>query len=222
MAAVIRRTPWLAIIENEMASVLNPIRIVLMTVAGQMNRSQRHIIDYSLEEGRVLREQLGERRVSLDGNLRCRLTAGAKELGRRHLAEVATIVTPAALLAWHRKVIARKCDGIPGRGPGRPCGAGEIVVSNPSQSGNSFLRVSGGGQIKPDALVEQHEHKCDLGLLIGEALAVASSDACERAVGLHFAKVIAELGEGLGCDGRAEGGGRGLVDDGASAARVVL
>jgi hypothetical protein len=33
---------------------------------------------------------------------------------------VATIVTPETLLAWHRKLIAKKYDGAGQRGPGRP------------------------------------------------------------------------------------------------------
>jgi transposase InsO family protein len=36
------------------------------------------------------------------------------------LREVATIVTPETLLAWHRKLIAQKYDGSANRGPGRP------------------------------------------------------------------------------------------------------
>ncbi len=51
---------------------------------------------------------------------RRRLAARAKELGRKLLAEVATIVTPETLLAWHRKLIAQKYDGSAQRGPGRP------------------------------------------------------------------------------------------------------
>jgi putative transposase len=43
----------------------------------------------------------------------------AKSLGRKMLAEVATIVTPETLLAWHRKLIAQKYDGSARRGPGR-------------------------------------------------------------------------------------------------------
>jgi hypothetical protein len=44
----------------------------------------------------------------------------AKELGRKILAEVATVVTPETLLAWHRKLIAHKYDGSGQRRPGRP------------------------------------------------------------------------------------------------------
>jgi transposase InsO family protein len=54
------------------------------------------------------------------------LAAKAKSLGRKLLAEVATIVTPETLLAWHRKLIAQKYDGTANRGPGRPRKTDEI------------------------------------------------------------------------------------------------
>ena len=47
-------------------------------------------------------------------------------MGRKVLAEVATIVTPETLLAWHRKLIAQKYDGSVRRAPGRPRTAAEI------------------------------------------------------------------------------------------------
>jgi hypothetical protein len=67
---------------------------MLIAVSGWMNQRQLLVIDYLCEENRVLREQLGGRRVRLDDNQRRRLAVKAKELGRRVLAEVATIVTP--------------------------------------------------------------------------------------------------------------------------------
>jgi hypothetical protein len=39
---------------------------------------------------------------------------------RKLLQEVATIVTPETLLAWHRRLIAQKYDGRRKRGHGRP------------------------------------------------------------------------------------------------------
>jgi hypothetical protein len=39
------------------------------------------------------------------------LAAKAKRLARRVPMEIARIVTPETLLAWHRKLIARKYDG---------------------------------------------------------------------------------------------------------------
>jgi hypothetical protein len=64
-----------------------------------MNQRQLQMIDYLREENRILREQLGERRMRLNDDQRRRLAAKAKGLGRKLLAEVATIVTPETLLA---------------------------------------------------------------------------------------------------------------------------
>jgi len=91
-----------------------------------MNQRQLQVIDYLREENRVLREQLGDRRVRLNDDQRRRLAVRAKALGRKILAEVASIVTPETLLAWHRKLIAQKYDGMAHRAPGRPRTAGEI------------------------------------------------------------------------------------------------
>jgi len=66
-----------------------------------MNQQQQFAIDYLREENRVLKEQLGGRRLRLNDDQRRRLAAKAKRLGRRVLAEVARIVTPETLLAWH-------------------------------------------------------------------------------------------------------------------------
>jgi putative transposase len=103
-----------------MPKVLDPFRFVLLAVAGWMNQQQSQTIEYLREENRVLREQLGRRRLCLTNDQRRRLAARAKGLGRKLLAEVATIVTPETLLAWHRKLIAQKYDGSDQRGPGRP------------------------------------------------------------------------------------------------------
>src|SRR3954449_4305179 len=91
-----------------------------------MNERHLHVIEYLHEENRVLREQLGDRRLRLNDDQRRRLAVRAKGLGRKLLAEVATIVTPETLLAWHRKLIAHKYDGSRQRPPGRPRTAGEI------------------------------------------------------------------------------------------------
>jgi len=109
----------------ETQRVLDPFRFVVIAVSGWMNQRQLQVIDYLREENRVLREQLGGRRLHLNDNQRRRLATKAKGLGRKILAEVATIVTPETLLGWHRKLIAQKYDGSGKRGPGRPRIAGE-------------------------------------------------------------------------------------------------
>src|SRR5919106_5024864 len=109
-----------------MPRVLDPFRFVLVAVAGWMNQRQLQAIEYLREENRVLREQLGERRLRLNDDQRRRLAAKARGLGRKLLTEVATIVTPETLLRWHRNLIAEKYDGSSKRSLGRPRTAGEI------------------------------------------------------------------------------------------------
>ena len=105
---------------------LDPFRFVLIAVAGWMNQWEYQMIDYLREENRVLREQLGQRRLRFNDDQRRRLAVKAKGLTRRLLEERSPIVTWETLLAWHRKLIAQKYDGSGHRGPGRPRTAGEI------------------------------------------------------------------------------------------------
>jgi transposase InsO family protein len=109
-----------------MRNALNPFRFVVIAVAGWMNQKQQYAIDYLREENRVLKEQLGTRRLRFTDDQRRRLAAKAKLVGRRVLDEIADLVTPDTLLAWHRKLIAEKYDGSAKRGVGRPRTANEI------------------------------------------------------------------------------------------------
>jgi len=52
-----------------MLRVLDPFRFVLIAVAGWMNEWEYQIIDYLREENRVLREQLGQRRLRFNDGL---------------------------------------------------------------------------------------------------------------------------------------------------------
>jgi putative transposase len=65
-------------------------------------------------------------RLRFTDDQRRRLAAKARTLGRRLLRDMATIVTPDTLLAWHRALIAKQSDGSPRRGPGRPPVMAEI------------------------------------------------------------------------------------------------
>jgi putative transposase len=103
-----------------MHRTFDPFHLLLISVAGWLGQQQRDAIDYLREENRVLREQLGGKRLRLSDDQRRRLAAKAKILGRGILREVAKIVTPETLLAWHRRLIAQKYDGSKNRGPGRP------------------------------------------------------------------------------------------------------
>jgi len=109
-----------------MRLALDPFRLLLISLAGWLNQQQQDIIDYLQEENRVLREQLRGKRVRFSDDQRRRLAVKAQKLGRRVLHELATLVTPETLLAWHRKLITRKYDGSRQRGPGRPRTRDEI------------------------------------------------------------------------------------------------
>src|SRR6516162_782364 len=109
-----------------MTLALDPFRLLLISLAGWLNQQQQDVIDYLQEENRVLRKQLGGKRLRFSDDQRLRLAVRAKKLGWRMLHDLTTIVTPATLLAWHRKLIARKYDGSNQRGLGRPCTRDEI------------------------------------------------------------------------------------------------
>jgi transposase InsO family protein len=71
-------------------------------------------------ENRLLRQQITGR-IRLSDAERKTLAEIGKKLGKQALAEVATIVKPDTILAWHRTLVARKFDGSRQRqSPGRP------------------------------------------------------------------------------------------------------
>jgi len=109
-----------------MRLAMDPFRLLLISLAGWLNQQQQDVIDYLEEENRVLREQLGDKRLRFNDDQRRRLAVRAKKLGWRTLQQLSTMVTPATLLAWHRRLIAEKYDGSKRRGPGRPRTKDEI------------------------------------------------------------------------------------------------
>ena len=66
-----------------MEKALNPFQFVVITLAGWMNQRQQNVIQYLREENRVLREQLGNRRLRFNDDQRRRLAVRAKGLGRK-------------------------------------------------------------------------------------------------------------------------------------------
>ena len=93
-----------------MSTPIQPWTFLVVAVAGWIQREQQAAIVYLLEENRVLKARLRGRKLRFTDDERRRLAAKGKELGRKLLAEVAGIVTPDTLLAWHRRLIARKWD----------------------------------------------------------------------------------------------------------------
>lgn len=91
-----------------MTNVLQPFHLLVIALAGWLNRHQQAVIDYLSEENRVLKDQLKGQRLRLTDNQIIRLAVKAKYPGRRLLKEIMTLVTPDTLFARHRQLIAKK------------------------------------------------------------------------------------------------------------------
>jgi putative transposase len=123
-----------------------PLHLFVASLIGWLQREQHEVIAYLREENRVLKAQLHNQRLRLTDDERRRLASLGACLGRRLLAQVATIVTPDTILRWHRQLIARKWTYSKGR-PGRPNVIPEIrrlvmrmTTENPSWG---YTRIQG-------------------------------------------------------------------------------
>src|SRR6478672_4568354 len=103
------------------------LHVLIAMIAGWIPRHQQQVITYLQEENRVLKAQLGGRRLRLTDTERRHLAALAHPLGRKRLKELAAIATPETLLRWYHRLIAQKFDGsLHRRQLGRPRVAEEI------------------------------------------------------------------------------------------------
>ena len=109
-----------------MRTPIQPLTLLVVAVAGWIQRDQQAAMVYLLEENKVLKARLCGRKLRLTDDERRRLAVKGKALGRKLLAEVTGIVTLETLLAWHRRLIARKWDSERRKQPGRPRVMAEI------------------------------------------------------------------------------------------------
>ena len=108
--------------------VLKPWQLLLLILAGWINRHQQDAIEYLLTENQVFREKLGKGRILLNDDQRRRLAVKGRVLSRKTLNKLARIVRPDTLLRWHRELIARKWDhSITRQSIGRPRVRQQIV-----------------------------------------------------------------------------------------------
>ena len=90
--------------------ILHPWHIVLLALSALVNHERDKALEYLVTENQVLREKLGKGRILLNDDQRARLAVKGKELGRKGLHEICTLVTPDTILRWHRTLIAKKWD----------------------------------------------------------------------------------------------------------------
>jgi putative transposase len=102
-----------------------PWKRMLALVTGEIEESLLRKVEYLIEENRVLRNQI-QKRILLTDAERSVLAEKAVALGRL-MADTVTIVKPATLLKWHRRLVAKKFDGSRFRKRvGRPPVAAEV------------------------------------------------------------------------------------------------
>ncbi len=95
-------------------------KTMLVYISGSVDDELLLRNEYLVAENRILRNQIQGRLRLTDGERRTLAEIG-KQLGKRALNEVASIVKPETILGWHRRLVAKKFDGSKNRQyPGRP------------------------------------------------------------------------------------------------------
>src|ERR1700738_1764101 len=93
---------------------------ILAYVTGTVDQELLARNEYLAAENRIPKVQLNGR-LKLSDAERGVLGEIGHRMGRKVLADVATIAQPDTILGWYRKLVARKFDGPKARrGPGRP------------------------------------------------------------------------------------------------------
>jgi len=101
-------------------------KALLAYITGSVDQELLFRNECLVTENRILRHQI-KGRVRLSDGERKTLAEIGKRLSKQALAEVASIVTPDTILAWHRKLVAQKFDGSEQRKTlGRPKVAAEL------------------------------------------------------------------------------------------------
>jgi putative transposase len=99
---------------------------LLAYITGTVDQAVLLRNEYLVTENRLLRNQITGR-VRLTDSERKTLAEIGQKLGKKALQEVATIVKPDTILAWHRRLVAQKFDGSTQRkAAGRPLLAPEV------------------------------------------------------------------------------------------------
>jgi putative transposase len=83
---------------------------LLASITGSVDQELLLRNEDLVTENRILHSQI-KGRVHLSDGQRKTLAEIGKKLGEQALAEVATIVTPETILAWHRRYVAKRFDG---------------------------------------------------------------------------------------------------------------
>lgn len=113
-----------------MKFVLQPLHLLVVILAGWVNRHQQAVIEFQSTQIQVMMEKLGSKRILLNDDQRRRLAVKGKALGRKLLLEITTIFTPDTILRWHRQLVADKWNYSHRRKAkqGRPAVAEDLIL----------------------------------------------------------------------------------------------
>src|SRR5262252_7686573 len=120
---------------------------LLAYVTGLINQRLLLQCEYLIAENRILRSHVSGR-LRLSDSERSTLAEIGKRLGRKALAQVACVAKPDTILAWYRKLVAKKFDGsqhrrYPGRPPIEPKLEELIIKMARENSGWGYDRIVG-------------------------------------------------------------------------------
>jgi hypothetical protein len=120
---------------------------ILAFVTGVVDQELLARNEYLAAENRILKAKL-KGRLQLSNAERATLGEIGHRLGRKVLGEVANVAQPDTILAWYRKLVARKFDGSKARrSPGRPRIKGEVehlIVRMAKENGDwGYDRIAG-------------------------------------------------------------------------------
>jgi hypothetical protein len=105
----------------------HPFQVVFFIFAEWVRREQEKVIDYLHAEAKVLREQLGDKRILLTDDARRLLAVKGMALEKEDLERACVIVQPDTVRRWHRDLVEANRYESEKRKTGRPRTDQEIV-----------------------------------------------------------------------------------------------
>ena len=157
---------------------------ILAHVTGTVDQELLARNEYLAAENRILEAQL-KGQLKLSDAERATLGEIGRRLGRKVLGEVANVAQPDTILAWYRKLVARKFDGSKARqGPGRPRIKREIELAAGAERVCCALPCRAESSREVQRLVVRSGHgnssgrACAMSRETGWALALLPSRGC--------------------------------------------
>ncbi len=104
-----------------MNEIMTPLHFLIAAVAGWINERQTKRIEFLCKQLEAYQRIAGTGRLPFTNKERSQLAVLGKALGLEELRKLPTLVQPETILAWHRRLVARKFDYSKRRKkPGRP------------------------------------------------------------------------------------------------------